>query len=192
MALPKWIKEARGSAVWDGIKWLWGAGGAFVSTVVHAVVGFLTGHPDLASLLITGFTAVFLGIVALIMFRTRAKPVAVEGLVMVEQQPGWQPRADSPEARDYNMLRNKFYDLKWTQQATLDLLYRRLSGGVPPDSLRQALLQRGFGPDLAESMLVSLTKTQFVEVSGDGTISPHPARLSLVRGLLDAWRKQGI
>jgi hypothetical protein len=68
MSIRELFKEIRASAAWDGIKLLWSAGGAAVATVVHAVVGFFTGHPNLVALLITAATAAILAIVALIIY----------------------------------------------------------------------------------------------------------------------------
>lgn len=59
------FREIRGSALWDGIKWLWSknAGGAFLVTVAQSVYAWLTGHPNTVSLLI-GLAACVVFVVA--------------------------------------------------------------------------------------------------------------------------------
>src|SRR5579871_21062 len=74
--LVKLWREMRGSAAWDAVKLLWAAGGAFVSTVVHAAVGLARGHPNILSLAITGGIAIFFIIVSLIVYRNPGQKAA--------------------------------------------------------------------------------------------------------------------
>jgi hypothetical protein len=77
------LKEVRGSAIWDGVKWAWCAGGAGMTTMVHAAIGYFIKHQDLAALLITGGVTGVLALVAIIIHKTpgpdrRGRPVLPE------------------------------------------------------------------------------------------------------------------
>jgi hypothetical protein len=69
--MVKLWREMRGSALWDGVKWLWCAGGSAVTVATQAVLGFLRGHQDVTALLITGVTVLILAGVALAFDRNK-------------------------------------------------------------------------------------------------------------------------
>jgi hypothetical protein len=116
MALRDLLKETRGSAIWDGVKWLSASGGAGMTTIIHGLWGWINGNPNLAALGITSLTTLcFLG-VTLVVFKTQNKTDAtvkrsIDDKAQVPQQvpPPWLD--PSPEIRDYNILRNKFYEV---------------------------------------------------------------------------------
>jgi hypothetical protein len=95
----------------------------------------------------------------------------------------------SPEIREYNSLKNEFDSLKWAQQHAFDLLYKLTTAS--PDTLCHLLKQQGFGMDVAQ-IIAPLVKTRLVETSGDGILSPHPARRPSIKKLLEEWRSHGI
>lgn len=73
--MPNWfrtfLREIRGNAAWDAVKWLWAAGGGLVTTALQAVWAAWKGHPNTDSLLIGFVSIVVICMTALIVSKNK-------------------------------------------------------------------------------------------------------------------------
>lgn len=89
-AMPKWediVKEVRGNALWDAVKWLWAAGGSGVTLAIHWIVGLVRGHQDLTATIIVGLSFIFFGAVAFVIHR---HPGPLQARAKTQEIPNWQ------------------------------------------------------------------------------------------------------
>jgi hypothetical protein len=190
----QWWKEARGSAIWDGIKWLWAMGGSAVTTAIQWIVGVATGHPNLTALFIMALVTAFFGVVAIVVHAKPQPKTAPSDAADASDEPvslvyqHEMSREQLEELREFNILSNEFHALSWAQQAALAQLWRMTSCSF--DSLCNQLGRYGFGTD-AGKLVSPLCQSKFVETTqGQGGLDMciHPARKKNIRKLLEQWK----
>jgi len=113
-----WIREARGSAIWDATKWLWGAGGSVLTAATQAIYAWWKGHPDAVALLI-GIGEIFLFvIVAVIVAVIQTKRRATETTPHIPGTLAPQPTGGGVAS----------FDTKLGSNTKLDMVVGRHSG----------------------------------------------------------------
>lgn len=102
------LDKAGGGLVGAGAKWLWGAAGGMLSTCCQIIYGLVTGHPNLAAILIGGGVPVAIFTIGAIIVKTRGKdsftdialpplPQGKLSLEILEGYAGWK----SPDPDQY-------------------------------------------------------------------------------------------
>jgi hypothetical protein len=190
-SLQTLLREMRGSALWDGVKWLWCAGGTAVSLAVQATLGFFRGHQDLTALLLTVGAFGFLFLAGTVLPRkNQVSGKAVDGETHAspnKSAPKAVPSHDVSEQREFLSLSNEFNHLTWVQQAALWHLW--LMASCPFGAFVSVLRQKGFGTEVGK-LVSDLKDTVFVEITGnDLTMRPHPARRNAIKTLLEDWKE---
>jgi hypothetical protein len=180
MELPESIRELRPHFLFWLLEKL--LGGAVIAAILSALE-YARSHLDFASICV-----VFIGSVVVLIWLDRKKIGDTPRPAKAPVIASWA--AISPEEREYQNLRNKFYELRWAQQAALSQLSKMTS--CPFNGLKSILEQKGFGEDLGR-MLSALADSPFVELTGtDMEMRPHPARRKVIERLLDEWREKAV
>ena len=158
MRLRDAAKEARGSALWDAAKWLFAAGGSVLIVLVQAIQGWVTGHPNLASLGISAGVVIFLGAVALIVHRY---PPGV-------MQPKRTTPASDMELRAIENARTTFRSLPFAQQ----IAFKRISRqpGILSWDAKKEIVDMGFAD--VDKILGQLEATNLIHRDHHGRITP--------------------
>jgi hypothetical protein len=159
-----WVwRQVRGNAIWDAIKWLWAAGGAFLSVATQATVGYFSGHQNMAALLITAYTFAALLVAAIIISKKKPRSLAVE-----PQGPS-QPIHQDEESRviDALVVNAKSRNIPSPAREALKIVYSL--PGITYHDLREKLL---VFQDAEEKAIKPLMRDGLIEANGDGTLYP--------------------
>jgi hypothetical protein len=187
MQAPNWFKEARGSAVWDAIKWLWATGGSAVTLLVQWFSGWIRHHQDLTALSLTGSALAFFGIVALIIHQN---PAPIKEPLSPTPTPEALPKKQERSQLSlwqFTRLRSEFACLTWAQKVAMKVLCRRYS--IHELGLCVELENMGFGSgqELMDRVIKPVCASKLVDYGSTGEIVPKQAALSDIEEIVNEW-----
>jgi len=206
MRIHDWIKEARGAAVWDAVKWLWAAGGSAMTLFIQWASGWIRHHQDLTGLFITGVSLAFFVIVAFIIHKnpnststvaaklpSKSDGRSLEGRTdLIERKLQLQDMRDkrSPlEAVTFSALKSDFQVVPFAQKIAMKLICESVR--IHEMYLRTKLSEMGFGTptEVNETIIKPILNCRtLIEIDPSGMMAPNQAHLKDIDEIILGWK----